>query len=153
MSQQKHDHHDHHAADVTEDGTSALPADFLGEFDDAGTASDEAGVLEVGGLSYESPVLVVTRGINAGARFVLDQPVTSAGRLPVSDIVLDDITVSRRHAEFRCENAGFLIVDVGSLNGTYVNRQRVDSAALTDGDQIQIGRFRLVFVSGSTMDG
>ena len=136
MSQQKHDHHDHHAADVTEDGTSALPADFLGEFDDAGTASDEAGVLEVGGLSDESPVLVVTRGINTGARFVLD-----------------DITVSRRHAEFRCENAGFLIVDVGSLNGTYVNRQRVDSAALTDGDQIQIGRFRLVFVSGSTMDG
>ena len=98
-------------------------------------------------------MLVVTRGINTGARFVLDQPVTSAGRLPVSDIVLDDITVSRRHAEFRCENAGFLIVDVGSLNGTYVNRQRVDSAALTDGDKIQIGRFRLVFVSGSTMDG
>jgi pSer/pThr/pTyr-binding forkhead associated (FHA) protein len=150
MSQEKHDHP---SAGVTGDGTSALPTDFLGEFDDAGTASDEAGVLEVGGLPYESPVLVVTRGINTGAQFVLGQPVTSAGRLPVSDIVLDDITVSRRHAEFRCKNAGFLIVDVGSLNGTYVNRQRVDSAELTDGDQIQIGRFRLVFLSGRTMDG
>jgi pSer/pThr/pTyr-binding forkhead associated (FHA) protein len=69
----------------------------------------------------------------------------SAGRHPASDIFLDDITVSRRHAEFRCENGQFRIVDVGSLNGIYVNRQPVDSATLATGDEIQIGNFRLIF--------
>jgi pSer/pThr/pTyr-binding forkhead associated (FHA) protein len=149
VSQQDHDQRTAHGSG---NGTSVLPADLLGDFDDAGTASDDGRILEVARLPGAA-VLVVTRGLNAGARFILHQPVTSAGRLPVSDIVLDDITVSRRHAEFRCEDSEFLLVDVGSLNGTYVNRQRVDSAALADGDQIQIGKFRLVFVSGSTMGG
>ena len=92
--------------------------------------------------------MVVKRGPNAGSRFLLDQPTTSAGRHPDSDIFLDDVTVSRRHAEFRLESGEFQVVDVGSLNGTYVNREPVDSAVLANGDEVQIGKFRLVFLTG-----
>jgi pSer/pThr/pTyr-binding forkhead associated (FHA) protein len=72
----------------------------------------------------------------------------SAGRHPASDIFLDDITVSRRHAEFRVEKGKFLVVDLGSLNKTYLNREPVDSAVLVHGDEIQLGNFRLVFITG-----
>jgi pSer/pThr/pTyr-binding forkhead associated (FHA) protein len=79
----------------------------------------------------------------------LDKAVTSVGRHPDSDIFLDDVTVSRRHAEFRItENNDVQVVDVGSLNGTYVNRATVDSATLADGDEVQLGKFRLVFLTG-----
>jgi len=95
-------------------------------------------------------MLVVKRGPNAGSQFLLDQPIMSAGRHPASEIFLDDITVSRRHAEFRKENDKFSVVDLGSLNNTYVNREPVDSAVLADGDEVQIGNFRLVFLTGPT---
>jgi hypothetical protein len=90
---------------------------------------------------------------NAGARFLLDHAITTAGCHPTSDIFLDDITVSRQHAQFRCVNAEFRVVDVGSLTGTYVNREPVDSAVLANGDEAQIGKFRLMFLSGPTTDG
>jgi pSer/pThr/pTyr-binding forkhead associated (FHA) protein len=70
----------------------------------------------------------------------------SVGRHPNSDIFLDDVTASRRHAEFRRENGQFLVVDIGSLNGTFVNRKPVQSSVLANGDEIQIGKFRLVFI-------
>ena len=92
-----------------------------------------------------SAMLMVEAGPNAGSEFALDQPVTTVGRDPNSDIVLDDVTVSPRHAEFRLENGEFQVVDVGSVNGTYVNREPVQSAALVNGDELQIGKFRLVF--------
>ena len=95
-----------------------------------------------------SAVLVVKRGPNAGSRFRLDQPVTSAGRHPESNIFLDDITVSRRHAEFRRERGEFRVVDMCSLNGIYLNGEPIDSAVLTAGDQIDMGKFRLVFLTG-----
>ena len=98
-------------------------------------------------LASGSALLVVKRGRNAGARFVLNQPVTTAGRLPQSDVLLDDVTVSRRHAEFRAEHGEYRVVDTGSLNRIYVNRQPVESAILTNGDEIQIGKFRLVFLN------
>ena len=90
------------------------------------------------------------RGPNAGSQFLLDQPVTSAGRHPDCDIYLDDATVSRHHVEFRLENGQFLLVDLDSLNNTYVNREPIDSAVLVDGDEIQIGKFRLVFLTRPT---
>lgn len=90
-------------------------------------------------------MLVVKRGPNAGTRFVLTKDVTTAGRHPESDVFLDDITVSRRHAEIRKEESDFRIVDMGSLNGTYVNKLRVEEADLSSGDEIQIGKFRLIF--------
>lgn len=89
-------------------------------------------------------LLVVTQGPNAGARFLLDLDVITAGRSVDSDIFLDDVTVSRAHAEFRRSGDSFAIVDLGSLNGTYVNGERVDQARLRGGDTVQIGRFHLV---------
>jgi pSer/pThr/pTyr-binding forkhead associated (FHA) protein len=99
-------------------------------------------------LPAGSALLVVRRGPNAGSRFLLDEDVTTAGRHPESDIFLDDVTVSRRHAEFRRDGAAFSVRDVGSLNGTYVNRERIETATLAGGDEVQIGKFRLVFLTG-----
>ncbi|MFZ0667660.1 MAG: FHA domain-containing protein [Acidimicrobiales bacterium] len=93
-----------------------------------------------------SGLLVVERGPNAGTRFVLDSDVTRVGRHPESDIFLDDITVSRRHAEFHKGESGDEVRDVGSLNGTYVNRERIEQAALKSGDVVQIGKFKLVYL-------
>ncbi len=97
----------------------------------------------------DDAVMVVTQGSKAGSRFVLDEPVTTAGRHPDSDIFLDDITVSRRHAEVIRTAEGFLVRDVGSLNGTYVNRERIDELALSNGDEVQVGKFKLVFFFGT----
>ncbi|HEY5531807.1 MAG TPA: FHA domain-containing protein [Candidatus Anoxymicrobiaceae bacterium] len=96
-------------------------------------------------LATGAAMLVIKRGPSAGTRFVIAKEVTSAGRHPESDIFLDDITVSRRHAEIRRTEDGFRIVDMGSLNGTYVNKLRVEEADLSSGDEIQIGKFRLIF--------
>ena len=129
--------------------TSVFRADFLNELDNSSaTQAPEAPVSGVEGLPAGSALLVVKRGPNAGSRFLLDQPTTSAGRHPDSDIFLDDVTVSRRHAEFRQEDDEFQVVDVGSLNGTYVNREPVDVANLAGGDEVQIGKFRLVYLTG-----
>ncbi|MDQ3914167.1 MAG: zinc-ribbon and FHA domain-containing protein [Actinomycetota bacterium] len=98
-------------------------------------------------------VLIVKRGPNAGSKFFLDADVTQVGRHPDSDIFLDDITVSRRHAELRRAPHEFTLADVGSLNGTYVNRERVEDARLRSGDEIQIGKFKLVFLTGSQGGG
>jgi len=92
--------------------------------------------------------LVVKRGPNVGSRFALDHDIIRAGRHPESDIFLDDITVSRRHVEIRREGSGYVVYDAGSLNGTYLNRERVDSAPLRNGDELQIGTFKLVFLTG-----
>jgi pSer/pThr/pTyr-binding forkhead associated (FHA) protein len=138
--------------DLTVETTSVFRADFLNELDAPAAAGTEGAVSGVEGLPVGSALLVVKRGPNAGSRFLLDQPTTSAGRHPDSDIFLDDVTVSRRHAEFRLENAEFQVVDVGSLNGTYVNREPVDSAVLANGDEVQIGKFRLVFLTGPKSD-
>ena len=93
-------------------------------------------------------MLVVTRGPNSGSRYALDEPLVTAGRHPESIIFLDDITVSRRHAEVRRVEGGYQVADVGSLNGTYLNRERVESAMLADGDELQIGTFKLLFLAG-----
>ncbi len=93
-------------------------------------------------------LLVVQRGPGAGSRFLLDEDEINAGRHPDSQIFLDDVTVSRRHAEFHRTGEEFTVSDAGSLNGTYVNRDRIDRVQLNDGDEVQIGKYRLVFFSG-----
>ena len=125
--------------------TSVFRADLLKEMESGASDSSAPGV---DGLPEGSALLVVKRGPNAGSRFLLDQPTTTAGRHPDSDIFLDDVTVSRRHAEFRKNDDQFEVVDVGSLNGTYVNREPKNSSELSNGDEIQIGKFRLVFLKG-----
>ena len=99
-------------------------------------------------LEKGQALLVVKRGPNAGSNFLIDKDVTTAGRHPESDIFLDDVTVSRRHAEITRRDARFFVVDKGSLNGTYVNRERVDETELATGDDLQIGKFKLVFFEG-----
>jgi hypothetical protein len=95
-------------------------------------------------------LFVVNQGPKAGARYALDTDVVSVGRDPKSDIFLDDVTVSRRHAEVARDGARYSIRDVGSLNGTYVNRQLVDEGELNEGDEVQVGKFKLVFVHGTS---
>ena len=102
----------------------------------------------VDALPVGNGMLVVQRGPGSGNRFLLDQNLVQAGRHPDSDIFLDDVTVSRRHAEFVRDGSTFEVRDVGSLNGTYVNRDRIDDVVLKDGDEVQIGKFRLVFYAG-----
>jgi len=122
--------------------TSVFRADFLADVE----PQQDQPVSGVESLPEGAALLVVKRGPNAGSRFLLDHVTTSAGRHPESDIFLDDVTVSRRHAEFRRDAGEFVVVDVGSLNGTYVNREPVDTAVLANGDEVQIGKFRLVFL-------
>lgn len=94
-------------------------------------------------------VLVATRGPNAGSEFALEHVITTIGRHPDSDIFLDDVTVSRRHVEVEQTRTGYVVRDVGSLNGTYVNQTLIEGDhPLTNGDEVQVGRFKLVFVAG-----
>lgn len=102
----------------------------------------------VDALPSGSALLVVQRGPGAGQRFLMDADLISSGRHPDSSIFLDDVTVSRRHAEFRRAGSRWSVSDVGSLNGTYVNRDRIDEVSLNDGDEVQIGKYRLVFFAG-----
>ena len=99
----------------------------------------------VSALPAGSALLIVQRGPNTGARFLLDPNVTNAGRSPKADIFLDDVTVSRKHCQFIADNGGHIVRDSGSLNGTYVNRERVDQARLSAGDEVQIGKYRLTY--------
>ena len=122
----------------------------LGAIEDAidGSDADVVPTRVSGSLPPGTALLAVRRGPNAGARFLLDHDVTTSGRHPDSDIFLDDVTVSRRHAEFHREGGTFTVRDVGSLNGTYLNRERLEESPLTGGDEVQIGKYRLVFLTG-----
>lgn len=103
----------------------------------------------VSALPSGSSLLVVRRGPNEGARFLLDREEITAGRHPRSDVFLDDITVSRHHVKFLRTADQVIVRDVGSLNGTYVNRTLIDGdVVLQDGDEVQIGKFRMVYYTG-----
>ena len=99
----------------------------------------------IAALPSGSALLVVRRGPNSGARFLLDADLTTVGRHPEADIFLDDVTVSRRHVEFLRNGRTFQVKDLGSLNGTYFDGERIDLAVLTDGSEVQVGKFRLTF--------
>src|SRR5690242_8224486 len=120
-----------------------------GKTDDDRSALNEADAAAADALPAGSALLIVQRGPGAGSRYLLDTDTVSAGRHPESDIFLDDITVSRRHVEFHREAGSFRVHDVGSLNGTYVNRDRIDDALLQNGDEVRIGKFRLVFFASA----
>ena len=102
-------------------------------------------------LSEGTALLISTRGAVSGSRYLLDEDKVTVGRDSRADILLDDSTVSRSHAVFIRANGVFTVVDSGSLNGTYVNRQRVERAQLKNGDEIMIGKFRLVFFTKSAV--
>lgn len=100
-------------------------------------------------LEEGSAVLMIRKGPDAGMRFVIDHDLIAIGRHPESDIFLDDITVSRRHAQIRREGSGFSLTDTGSLNGTYLNRERIEMSPLRSGDEIQIGKYRMLFFTAA----
>lgn len=137
-----HDRFCSHCGHSFEDLTGALPVvDDTGELTSIAADPTE-------GLRPGDAVLVVRRGPDAGSRFVLsgaEGAVITAGRAEDSSIFLDDVTVSRKHVEFRRVDSGWSVADVGSLNGTYVNKDRIDAAVLTNGDEVQVGKYRFVF--------
>ena len=126
----------------TGDTTKNIPTMVEEHASEPLTAEQEAAVT---GLPQGSALLIVQRGANAGARFLINTEKVTAGRHQDSDIFLDDISVSRRHATFTRTDEGILVRDLGSLNGTYVNRNLVEEQLLRHGDEVQIGKFRLVF--------
>jgi pSer/pThr/pTyr-binding forkhead associated (FHA) protein len=144
--------------DIAESGLGATPdevqstlrfsEDLLAEFG-SDLSRDEQLAIEA--LPAGSALLIVKRGANAGARFLLDQDVTTVGRHPNADIFLDDVTVSRRHAEFLREGSEFTVRDLASLNGTYFDGQRIEQVVLTDGAEVQIGKFRLTFFASRSV--
>ena len=134
------------ALDLQDDRTITLAA--VDPLQDAPGSEDDV-VVPVGDLPAEGAVLIVRAGAQAGDRFALTEGVTHLGRHPDSEIMLDDITVSRRHAEVERTAEGWIATDAGSLNGTYVNQERIDRAVLHHGDELQIGKFRLVLFERS----
>ncbi|MFM8625617.1 MAG: FHA domain-containing protein [Actinomycetota bacterium] len=102
-------------------------------------------IVDTGDMADGTAILVVRSGEDEGEHFVLGAGTTSIGRSAESDIVLDDITVSRHHSEIVRVDGRHVVRDRGSLNGTYLNQVRVDAAELSQGDEVQIGKFRLVF--------
>jgi pSer/pThr/pTyr-binding forkhead associated (FHA) protein len=115
--------------------------------DDPKEGLDEEELSAIAALPAGSALLIVKRGPSDGSRFLLDVDLTTAGRHPNAEIFLDDVTVSRKHAEFRRSEGRFSVTDLASLNGTYLNGKRVDSSLLTDGDEVQVGKFKLTFYS------
>lgn len=122
--------------------TQRFSDDLLAEAGVSLTAEEQSAIEA---LPSGSALLVAKRGPNAGSRFLLDQEVTTVGRHPNADIFLDDVTVSRRHAEFVRKGAQFELHDLASLNGSYFDGTRIDKAVLVDGAEVQIGKFRLTF--------
>ncbi len=131
------------AALVTSAPDTSVSINPIEELGDGADDESAVGLLE---LPRGVGLLVVKRGTDVGARFTLEADVTRAGRHPESDIFLDDITVSRRHAEFVTRDGVTTVRDVGSLNGTYVNRERIEEVELSSGDEVQIGKFKLLYL-------
>lgn len=124
-----------------------LPPVSAGSVSTPALAADEQNAIN--SLPAGSALLIAHAGPNAGARFLLDGNITTVGRHPDADIFLDDVTVSRRHVQFQKVEGGFELTDSGSLNGTYVNGDRVDSVQLQTGSEVQIGKFRLTYYFSS----
>lgn len=129
-------------ADKFNEPTQRFPDDLIVNPQDGLDAEE---VAAINALPSGSALLVVKRGAADGSRFLLDTDLSKAGRHPNADIFLDDVTVSRKHAEFIRVGRNFEVLDQASLNGTYLNGVRIDSAALSNGDEVQIGKFKLTF--------
>ncbi len=128
-----------------DDSTARYGEEFAAQLAAHGSDLAPEAVEAIAALPSGSAILIVERGPGAGARFLLDADSAFAGRHPEAEVFLDDVTVSRRHAEFVRQGTVFHVRDLGSLNGTYVGGRLVDSVQLADGDDVQIGKFRLTF--------
>ena len=111
------------------------------------TDADRAALTAILDGPADRAMVVIHRGPAKGARFLIDQNQSSIGRATESQIFLDDVTVSRKHAAIEVEGGVFTLIDLGSLNGTYLNNQSVAKSALKTGDEIQIGKFHMLFIT------
>ena len=136
------DFQDNEQSGSSNDSTERFSDDLLSS-DSHGLDVEEREAVDA--LPSASALLIVQRGPNEGARFLLDQDLTTVGRHPNADIFLDDVTVSRRHAEFRRIGNQFMIHDLASLNGSYFDGVRIESALLDDGAEVQLGKFKFTF--------
>lgn len=127
-----------------DDETSRLPSDLVA---DSMPALNDEEAKAVAALPAGSALLIVRRGADVGARYLLDKDESLAGRHPDADVFLDDVTVSRRHAEFVRTGTLFSVRDLDSMNGTYLNEKLVSESVLADGDEVRVGKFRLTFYS------
>lgn len=127
-----------------EEPTAAIPIVAASQEPD-----ERSHLAERDGFGEQEGLLLVDSGPKSGSRYALDQETTTAGRHPASDIFLDDVTVSRRHVEITSDDGSYRARDVGSLNGTYVNKELIEDVVLSDGDELQIGRFKLLFFYGT----
>ncbi|WP_238385342.1 FHA domain-containing protein [Nesterenkonia muleiensis] len=146
MPEQHHDRQ-HPPQSASETTSIALPPAQTGQLEAQLSEQDNAAI---NALPKSSALLIAHTGANQGARFLVDRDETTVGRHPEADIFLDDVTVSRRHVKIERTDKGFDVEDLGSLNGTYVNHDRVDRHTLSAGDEVQIGKFRLTFYSGTS---
>ena len=138
--------------DEVDDAAQSSTVSFTGDFSAQLAALIAGGVTKeemesIAALPSGSALLIVRRGGNVGARFLLDTDVQIAGRHPNAEVFLDDVTVSRRHAEFTRQGTQFSVRDLGSLNGTYYNGERANVVELRNGGELQIGKYRLTFYS------
>ncbi len=127
------------------------PVDATGSLEVPVSTTGPLGVVDTGsvrGVAAGTAMLIVRRGPSEGTSFTLDADVVTVGRSDDAMLMLDDVTVSRRHAQFERTADGWVLRDVGSLNGTYVNRQRIDVVTLAGGDEVQVGKYRFVFLVG-----
>ena len=129
---------------LTSVGDTSVSVSPIDDVSDA-VAAPPVGQLE---LPRGVGLLVIRRGSDEGPRFPLEKEQTTVGRHPDSDVFLDDVTVSRRHAVFVTEGQTTTVRDAGSLTGTYVNRQRIEQSVLASGDEVQVGKFKLVYLRG-----
>lgn len=146
MNAQSGDKAHHTSASVNPDETATFTGSFkiqLQALEAVDVTPEEQSAIAA--LPSGSALLIVRRGPDTGARFLLDSDLSTAGRHPNCDIFLDDVTVSRRHAEFRRSGTHFEVVDLGSMNGTYYEGERVDAHALKDADEVQVGKYHLTF--------
>jgi len=127
------------------DATAHYGDDFAAQLALGGSDLTPEEFEAVAALPSGSSLLIARRGPGAGSRFLIDSDVTTAGRHPDADIFLDDVTVSRRHADFVRSGTTVEVRDLGSLNGTYVDGERIDSAVLSEGAEVQVGKFRLTW--------
>lgn len=112
-----------------------------------GESIEEERVIDLDRLIGEMPVVVIVKGKGVGSTYRLDKPELTIGRDVESDVFLDDVTVSRKHAVVAAVPDGFVVRDAGSLNGTYLNRVQIEESELKNRDEIQVGRFKMVFLA------
>jgi pSer/pThr/pTyr-binding forkhead associated (FHA) protein len=124
------------------ESTRNYSEELLGNTQEDLSSDDQSAV---DSLPSGNALLIVRRGPNKGSRFLLDSDVITVGRHPNADIFLDDVTVSRRHAEIKRANGKFTVTDLASLNGTYYEGSRVDVQTLVDGSELQVGKYHFTF--------